>query len=362
MLLKKLCYIETKIINPQNYPEEQFLHYSLPNFDIDKTPKFEKGSTIMSSKYIVPRNAILFNKLNVRFKRIWNVVNNDYSYSICSGELLPLVINNSCIIQKYLYYYLLTDKVNNILIENAHGTSISHQRIKPSDLLNIDVPVPSIEKQKHIVNIIGSIDDLIEKLQSENLLYINMGNEIFKSQPTKKHVKVKNVLTFQKGLEVGSQKYKNTKNDNTVDYYRVADLNNLESTTYVDSIFLKKAAAKFGDVMITFDGCPGRVGFSVDGCYSGSLRKIIDINNEYNNGYLFFWAISENVQNCIKEYSFGTTILHASKSIDHLEIMVKPCLKILNQLDIIFNKMTLNVLTIKALNKIKQMYLKKFFG
>ena len=161
MLLKKLCYIETKIINPQNYPEEQFLHYSLPNFDIDKTPKFEKGSTIMSSKYIVPRNAILFNKLNVRFKRIWNVVNNDYSYSICSGELLPLVINNSCIIQKYLYYYLLTDKVNNILIENAHGTSISHQRIKPSDLLNIDVPVPSIEKQKHIVNIIGSIDDLI---------------------------------------------------------------------------------------------------------------------------------------------------------------------------------------------------------
>lgn len=189
-----------------------------------------------------------------------------------------------------------------------------------------------------------------------------MGNEIFKSQPTKKHIKVKNVLTFQKGLEVGSQKYKNTKNDNTVEYYRVADLNNLESTTYVDSIFLKKAAAKFGDVMITFDGCPGRVGFSVEGCYSGSLRKIIDINNEYNNGYLFFWAISENVQNCIKEYSFGTTILHASKSIDHLEIMAKPCLKILNQLNIIFSKMTLNVLTIKTLNKIKQMYLKKFFG
>lgn len=153
MLLKKLCYIETKTINPQNYPEEEFLHYSLPNFDIDKKPKYEKGMSIMSSKYLVPRNAILFNKLNVRFKRIWNVTDNTYPYSICSGELLPLVINNPNIIQKYLYYFLLTDKVNNILIENAHGTSTSHQRIKPTDLMNIDVPLPSIKKQNHIVNI-----------------------------------------------------------------------------------------------------------------------------------------------------------------------------------------------------------------
>ena len=153
MLLKELCYIETKTINPQNYSEKEFLHYSLPNFDIDKKPKYEKGKSIMSSKYLVPQNAILFNKLNVRFKRIWNVCDNTYPYSICSGELLPLVVNNSNVVQKYLYYFLLTDKVNNILIENAHGTSTSHQRIKPIDLMNIDVPLPPIKKQNHIVNI-----------------------------------------------------------------------------------------------------------------------------------------------------------------------------------------------------------------
>ena len=152
MLLKELCYIETKTINPQNYPEKNFLHYSLPNFDIDRKPKYEKGKYIMSAKYIVPQNAILFNKLNVRFKRIWNVQDNTYPYSICSGELLPLVVNNSCVIQKYLYYYLLTDKVNNILVENAHGTSTSHQRIKPINLMNIEVPIPLIKKQNHIVD------------------------------------------------------------------------------------------------------------------------------------------------------------------------------------------------------------------
>ncbi len=152
MLLKELCYIENKTINPQNYPEEIFLHYSLPSFDIDKKPIYERGKSILSSKYIVPKNAILFNKLNVRFKRIWNITNNTYTYSICSSELLPLVINNKFIIQKYLYYFLLTDKVNKLLIGNAYGTSNSHQRIKPSDLMNIDVPIPSMNIQNHIVD------------------------------------------------------------------------------------------------------------------------------------------------------------------------------------------------------------------
>lgn len=153
-----------------------------------------------------------------------------------------------------------------------------------------------------------------------------------------------------------------TKEINNIEYFRVADLSNLNSTTYVNLKFLEKASAKFGDVLITFDGCPGRVGYSVNGCYSSSLRKIVDINQSYNKGYLYFWSISEGVQNCIKEHSFGTTILHASKAIDYLEIINKPNKKTLNELNIIFNKIVLNSLCIKKLNMLKQLYLKKFFG
>ncbi len=139
-------------------------------------------------------------------------------------------------------------------------------------------------------------------------------------------------------------------------------MNNCTSSTFVDKKFLDKANAKIGDVMITFDGCPGRVGFSVNGCYSGSLRKLIDKQIKYNNGYLYFWSISEKVQNCINQYSFGTTILHASKAIEHLEIVENPNQEILQQLNIIFNKMILNVKILVFLNRLKNIYLKKFFG
>ena len=199
-------------------------------------------------------------------------------------------------------------------------------------------------------------------MQQEISSYIALGNEIFKLQTNMYTIKAKTILNFQKGVEVGSKEYLDVKNENTIEYFRVADLNSSKSETFVNTIFLEKAYAKFGDVMITFDGCPGRVGYCVNGCFSGSIRKIIDINKKYNNGYLYFWSVSENVQNCIKEHSFGTTILHASKAIEHLEIINEPNEEILNQLNIIFKKIVSNSLIIQTLNELKQIYLKKFFG
>ena len=155
MLLKDICVIERKTINPQKFKNDYFYHFSLPNFDENKKSKIEKGNTIRSTKYVVDQQMILFNKLNVRFKRVWNIKKcpNDY-ISICSGEFIPLIINNKKVLQDYIYYYLLTDKINNKLIEGAHGTSSSHQRISIDILMNIDFFIPSINAQQHIVDII----------------------------------------------------------------------------------------------------------------------------------------------------------------------------------------------------------------
>ena len=157
MLIKELCDVQKITINPQKQENVLFTHYSLPSFDNNKTPDIVYGKEILSSKYVVPKNVILYNKLNLRFKRIWNIKNNTKINCICSGEFIPLVIKNNIILQDYLYYYLLTDKLNKKLLETARGTSSSHQRIDINDLLNYEIKVPSMEEQLHIVDIICSI-------------------------------------------------------------------------------------------------------------------------------------------------------------------------------------------------------------
>jgi len=154
MLIKDILNINKNSINPQKYKEVMFCHFSLPAFDNGKMPEIQFGKEILSSKFKINKPCILFNKLNVRFKRIWNLSKIQSNY-ICSSEYLPLVIINGNFIQEYMYYLLLSDSVNSKLLPDTNGTSSSHQRIDPQTLLNIEVMPRSLDEQQHIVNSIN---------------------------------------------------------------------------------------------------------------------------------------------------------------------------------------------------------------
>ena len=151
MLIKDILTINKNSINPQKYKEDVFCHFSLPAFDNAKTPEIQLGKDILSSKFKITEPCILFNKLNVRFKRIWNLPNIANNY-ICSSEFLPLCLINKNFLQEYMYYFLISDKVNLKLLPDTNGTSSSHQRIDPQTLLNIEVEPKNISEQQHIVN------------------------------------------------------------------------------------------------------------------------------------------------------------------------------------------------------------------
>lgn len=69
MKIKDIVTFVSKSITPQEGVTYNL--YSLPSFDEDKTFEVLDGADIQSNKYDVPNKCILFNKLNVRFKRVW---------------------------------------------------------------------------------------------------------------------------------------------------------------------------------------------------------------------------------------------------------------------------------------------------
>jgi type I restriction enzyme, S subunit len=54
-------------INPSDFPDETFEHFSIPAFDEGKTPKRELGAKIKSNKFLIPSDSILLSKLNHEF-------------------------------------------------------------------------------------------------------------------------------------------------------------------------------------------------------------------------------------------------------------------------------------------------------
>lgn len=160
MKIKDILNVVTSAVVPLS--EVHYHLYSLPSFDDNQTREELLGYEIQSNKYNVPDKCILFNKLNVRFKRVWRIDNADTN-KICSTEFLPLVIDENKVDYNYCYYLLVSDRITNYLCGQNTNTSSSHKRIDPTDFLNIELPsLPSLADQEAIGNLLSSIDKKID--------------------------------------------------------------------------------------------------------------------------------------------------------------------------------------------------------
>jgi len=127
-----------QIINPSTFSETVFDHYSIPAFDESCLPKSEMGIEIRSNKYVAKDNSILISKLNPNFSRVWSLFGKVAPNSICSSEfqvLLPI----SPLYFGFVLFFLKSDASKEYLTGMSTGTSNSHQRITPDNLL--DMPI-----------------------------------------------------------------------------------------------------------------------------------------------------------------------------------------------------------------------------
>ena len=117
-------------INPCQEPKTIFDEYSMPAFDDGAKPQQMLGELMLSSRIKLTPNTLLFNKLNVRQRRVW-LVKDCSNNSVCSSEFLPY--KSEKIDLSFLKQLLLTDKVTKDFEDMSSGTSNSQQRITPSD-------------------------------------------------------------------------------------------------------------------------------------------------------------------------------------------------------------------------------------
>lgn len=164
------------------------------------------------------------------------------------------------------------------------------------------------------------------------------------------------IASLEKGLEVGSNNYIANYNKGVIHYIRVGDLNSL-TNTYINKD-LKSKIAKSDDILIAFDGDPGRNSIGLNGAYSSGIYKVISDN--INKGLVYFEINSDLNQKIIKDNSQGTTILHASKAIPHLQIIdVSDSVK--NELNELYELIVNIKQKVKKLEAIKLQLLNKYF-
>ena len=139
--LNKKLTTSTQSVNPQKLQEDYVWHYSIPAFDNEKLPTKDIPMSILSTKYLVPDNAILVSKLNPDTKRIWRTMS-CFENAICSTEFIvfsPMVPSHKA------FYYLMfnTNSFIDFLVSNATGSTNSRMRVKPASSLDYEFVCPA---------------------------------------------------------------------------------------------------------------------------------------------------------------------------------------------------------------------------
>ncbi|WP_136708213.1 restriction endonuclease subunit S [Agromyces sp. H66] len=127
-------------VDPGTLGDEVVDHYSLPAFDSGDGPELVEARNIKSSKFVVSEPCVLISKLNPRFPRVWDLARVNGRRALASTEFL--VLEPREISTSVLWSLLAQPSFGRALESKVAGTSGSHQRVKPIEVLEARVSDP----------------------------------------------------------------------------------------------------------------------------------------------------------------------------------------------------------------------------
>jgi len=264
--------------------------------------------------------------------------------------------NKDFVYPKYLYYLLKYETPR--LRKVSSGSA--QKNLLLDTMRNFEVSIHEKEQQKRILELLDPIDKLISckielnkeinKILSKAYSYYILGEQQNKSNIWEK-ISLKDILEFEKGIEVPT--IMNPKNiDDYIRLYKVGDMD--EELDNKKGEYIKKDKSSCNkviptDVLVSFDGTPGKVSIGLEGCYSSGIRKIYSKNNKISKSLIYLIFKSTQIQFIINQYSTGSNILHAGEAISHLEILYNEDIynKFAKKFDDLFDLLVNNIVEIR---------------
>lgn len=162
--LAELAEHSTVSVDPRSI-DTTVAHYSLPAFDDSRTPELATGSSIKSNKFLLSAPCVLLSKLNPRIPRIWNVAVLPEFMALASTEFV--VLKPRSISGSALWAAASHPAVSEKLQALVSGTSGSHQRVKPSEMLTLSITDPR-QLPDHVLRQIDDLGRLVDLRKAEN--------------------------------------------------------------------------------------------------------------------------------------------------------------------------------------------------
>ena len=263
--------------------------------------------------------------------------------NICVNQSVAVLRPNKKIIPQFLYYLLSSPYYQKTMLNDSDGSVLKHIYI--TRVKKMDVQIPDLTHQKKIIQILELIDNKIDVLIKLNknlektlITIFNSWFINFENYDNSKGMKIddsygeipvdwsvemlEDYVDFVTGVEPGSKNYHEKPEPNDIPFLRVGDLGSRDNGVFIDPSLSKNKILKYDDIVLSLDATIGIVKMGLEGAYSTGMRKLVIKNDNINQPFLYCLVKSNRIQRIIETFATGTTMLHAGKSIKHMNFVL----------------------------------------
>jgi type I restriction enzyme, S subunit len=262
----------TDSIDPRDMGDTLVQHYSIPALDEFSGPDVQPASEIQSAKQPIRGGEVLISRLNPRKARVHGVTAIGQIPALCSTEFI--VLKPAPFVEpRFLEYLLLSETMRQLLDASVQSVTRSHQRIRPEQLLKLQVPIPDRPEQRAIADYLDAettrIDALVAKKQQMRSVLLErelaLVERWFAPRPGEQLVRLGRLADVRSGVTVNAQREVGPL-DLTLPYLRVAnvqpgrlDLSEIKTVT-VERELARRCRLADGDVLMTEGGDIDKLG------------------------------------------------------------------------------------------------------
>ena len=360
----------------KEYWDNEIVWLTPKDLSINKS-KYTTQSSVMisqkgyqnSSAKLVPINTVLMSsRAPIGYLTIAKT-------ELCTNQGFKAIICNEKIINHEFLYYLLQTKVEDLKTISTGSTFLE---LSTNTFKNYEIEVPDLQEQQHIVNILGSIDDKIENNEKKCIDLEHLMLKNFSVFYLKLSKYTKTTISEYFDISIGRtpprkefQWFEENINKNNMKWISISDMGNINTFIFntAENLTLE-AINKFNipiipenTVILSFKLTVGRVAITTEKMLSNEAIAHFKTDNKIIVPYLYAYLKNYNFNKLGNTSSIATAT--NSTAIKNMIFNVPSDQELIdfykrNQ-PILDNILSIQKQNIK-LNKLKQLYLKKFFG
>ncbi|MDO4713068.1 MAG: restriction endonuclease subunit S [Candidatus Saccharibacteria bacterium] len=212
-----------------------------------------------------------------------------------SLDLSKIVIKKPDVIYpKYLFYYLKSPLAREFMLAHSNGSTVMHLSIK--SVPNMEIKIPSIEKQKKIADILDTLDEKIELNRRINETLEQIGQALFRhyfiDNPDVNNWEEKSldeIANYLNGLAM--QKYPKIEGEPTLPVIKIREMSNgiTDNTDIARASIPEKYIIHAGDLLFSWSGTLiVKFWDGVDGALNQHLFKVT--SDKYPEWLYYYWT------------------------------------------------------------------------